>query len=135
VEARHRAGAVAAHPAGDPRELVLRHLSPSSGRLLAAAGEAASRAFPGPAAPLPPPRRRAGAGGGGLGGEAGAHGGQWDLGGRQHGGARSGNCCCCLTVVSASCKLRCGLPFAALSCVVIFVSSGVYGLVNLEVCA
>jgi hypothetical protein len=66
VETRRRARAVGAHPPGDPRELVLRHLSPASGELLAAAGEGATcgRALPPPAVPLPP--RRHGAGGGGL---------------------------------------------------------------------
>jgi hypothetical protein len=78
VEARHRAGAFAAQPPGDPRELVLRHLPRSSGQLLptAAGGAGAGgRALPAPVAPLPP-RRWAIAGGGGLGGEAGAHDGQ-----------------------------------------------------------
>jgi len=82
VEARHGARSVAVHPPGDPRELVLRHLCPDSRQPLAAAGEgaAARKALPDPAAPLPP--RRPVAGGGGLGGEAGAHGGQWEGGNR-----------------------------------------------------
>jgi len=82
VEARHGARAVAVHPPGDPRELVLRHLSPAPRQPLAAAGEGAAggEALPAPAASLPPGRPVAG--GGGLGGEAGAHGGQWEGGNR-----------------------------------------------------
>lgn len=96
VEASHGARAVAVHPPGDPRELVLRHLSPSSEQLLAAAGEGAAggRALPAPAAPLP--QRRPFAGGGGLGGEAGAHGGQWDGGNRVEHRVRVVTADCCM---------------------------------------
>lgn len=101
VEARHRARAVAEHPPGDPRELVLCHLPPAPGHLLAAAGEgaAARRALPAPAAPLPP--RRPVSGGGGLGGEAGAHGDQWEGGNREEHrvGVVTADCCVLLQTV------------------------------------